>query len=81
MNSVRETSGGTGCLTLGLVSGFILGAGWFLLNLPRQVLQSRQRLLGMGQDITIRLEQSDPVADSIARGKAEAQRRRAKTER
>jgi gas vesicle protein len=70
-----------GALTWGFVTGLILGGLIMLFRAPRSGLATRRQISSTGQQLRTQIETAltpvDPVAESLAEGKAAARRRRA----
>ncbi|MCU0514207.1 MAG: hypothetical protein MUE40_16750 [Anaerolineae bacterium] len=64
----------------GFVLGALIGALLWWWRLPGSGPENRARLTGAGQSLRQQLVPADPVAESLAEGKALAQRRRAATD-
>lgn len=84
MKTNRSTEIDVGWLLFGVVVGFALGGLVGLLNAPRSGVAFRRQLASgvneTGESLRNRIENAvpaDPVAESIAEGKAAAARRRA----
>jgi len=81
MAKKREPGGlDSSAIGWGFVIGMLLGGIGALFKAPKRLFLNRERLAETGQSLRSKLEAvapSDPVADSIAEGKAAAQRRRA----
>jgi len=60
----------------GVVLGIFVGAATWLFHSPQRGLIARGGLWGAGKALRQRIEAQDPVADSLAEGKAVARRRR-----
>lgn len=69
-----------GMVVAGFLMGLLIGGGVALFRAPHSGDETRQRITSAGQQIRERIEvtvtPADPVADSIAEGKAAARRRR-----
>ena len=73
----------TGLLVVGFILGLVIGGGIALFNAPRSGQDTRQQLSdslsGTSNSLRSKLDTvvpTDPVAESIAEGKAAARRRR-----
>lgn len=64
-----------GLIVLGFVIGCLAGAAVALFNAPRSGAATRQQLFGSGQALQHAVMPTDPVAESMAAGKAAARRR------
>jgi gas vesicle protein len=68
-------------LSLGFLLGMLLGGGIALFLTPRSGAENRHQISRTGQEMRDQLEEAvtmvDPVAESLAEGKAAARRRRA----
>ena len=79
MSNSQENSLDSGLLVAGFVIGLIVGGIGALFRTPRSGNDVRQQLVESGDSIRDKLESvivSDPVAESMAEGKAAARRRR-----
>jgi hypothetical protein len=68
-----------GAVFQGFLLGAIVGGLMWLWRLPQSGDALRARLFGAGRDLRERLTPGDPVADSLAEGKAIARQRQAST--
>lgn len=77
--SVNEQSESldTGRMIAGLLLGLVLGGVVALFRIKRSGAEAREQLGEGLRDLEEAITPSDPVAESIAEGKAAAQRRRA----
>lgn len=70
-----------GALVWGVILGLIVGGVAALFGVPRSGTATRQQISETGQNLRDKVETSlkpaDPVAESLAEGKAAARRRRA----
>lgn len=71
----------TGALLFGAVVGLIVGGIVALFRVPRSGAATRSQISQAGQELREQIEEAitpaDPVAESMAEGKAAARRRRA----
>ena len=71
----------SGALLVGLLMGLLAGGLIALFRAPRKGSVTRRQIVGAGHDLRQHLEEAvtplDPIAESMAEGKAAAQRRRA----
>lgn len=82
MSQNKPSDGGlsTSALVFGFLLGLIAGGMAALFGAPRSGAVTRQQLADTGQALRSKLDHvvpADPVAESIAEGKAAARRRRA----
>lgn len=70
-----------GALTFGFVFGLIVGSLVALFRAPRSGAETRRQISETGQELREQIEEVvtpvDPLAESMAEGKAAARRRRA----
>jgi gas vesicle protein len=65
----------TGTLLWGAVIGFVMGAIYALMNLPKSGAELWKQLSEQGQEISSQLQTEDPVEQSLAYGKDIARQR------
>jgi gas vesicle protein len=71
----------TGALVLGTLLGLIVGGIFALFRVPRSGAATRRQISDVSQELREQIEEAitpvDPIAESLAEGKAAARRRRA----
>lgn len=69
-----------GALTFGFLLGLVLGGLIVLFRAPRSGVETRRQISVTGQELREQIEEAvtpaDPLAESLAEGKAAARRRR-----